>query len=341
MPPGLVKSTIIKDGEAIQLDFDKRLTDSKSQLSYFRVFVNGTRVTLSSLSTFFNSITITLANPVNYKDSVELEFSGGAIRSIDRGILTSIPLLKIVNTLPVSKIVSQSSTAYNGYAKLAVDGNTNGTFFGGSVSHTAENVSNPWWMWDMEQVDSLVSVTLWNRTDCCGERLANFYVFVSKEPFKSANPLTLAADSNVWKYYFAGKAGEKTIIKINACGRYLRIQIKGVGTLSLAEVQVSKKNGICPGIIPDGIGEFARDEGINVYPNPVQSNIFTVKFDDVHNGETCVFRLQDLYGRIVPAGTKLVHSGYEISAREPLVKGVYFLTVIMEKKSFTHKIIVE
>jgi hypothetical protein len=341
LPPDLVRSAIIMDGEAIQLEFDKRLTDSKSQLSYFRVFVNGTRVTLASLSTFFNTITISLANSVNYKDSIELSFSEGTIRSIDRGELTAIPMLGIENTLPVSKIVSQSSTAYNGYAKLAVDGNTNGTFFGGSVSHTAENVSNPWWMWDMEQVDSLVSVTLWNRTDCCGERLANFYVFVSKKPFSSANPLTVAADTSVWKYYYAGKAGEKTIIKVNACGRFLRIQIKGIGTLSLAEVQVSKKNGICPEFVPNGIDAFSDDEDVKVYPNPVQSNIFTIKYDNAKGGENCVFRLQDLSGRILPAGVRPVDSGFEFTTREPFVKGVYFLTIITDKRTFTRKIIVE
>ncbi|MFL6257379.1 MAG: discoidin domain-containing protein, partial [Pyrinomonadaceae bacterium] len=144
--------------------------------------------------------------------------------------------------LAQGKTTSQSSTytgtSPNGDSWRAVDGNTNGAYFSGSVTHT--NIeTNPWWQVDLGAVQSLGNLDLWNRTDCCADRLSNFYVFVSDVPFTSTDPAQTQAQSGVWSYYLSAQAATRTTLPVNRTGRYVRVQIASAGAvLSLAEVQV-------------------------------------------------------------------------------------------------------
>jgi hypothetical protein len=59
----------------------------------------------------------------------------------------------------------QSSTAFEGAAKLAIDGNTNGDYHASkSVTHTDAN-DDPWWEVDLGRTLPVERVALWNRTD--------------------------------------------------------------------------------------------------------------------------------------------------------------------------------
>ena len=139
--------------------------------------------------------------------------------------------------LALGKPASQSSTAAGGTADRAVDGNTNGNFAGNSVTHTGfEN--QPWWQVDLGSVHQIGVAKLWNRTDCCGSRLSNFYVLVSDEPFISTDLATTINQDGVSNYYVGGAVGESTEIGVNRSGRYVRVQLAGTEILSLAEVEV-------------------------------------------------------------------------------------------------------
>jgi hypothetical protein len=72
---------------------------------------------------------------------------------------------------------TQVSTDYDGEAKRAIDGNTNGDFYdGNSVTHTRQQ-NDPWWEVDLGAEMPLNEVAIWNRTDGgTGARLANFRV---------------------------------------------------------------------------------------------------------------------------------------------------------------------
>ncbi len=60
---------------------------------------------------------------------------------------------------------SQSSTAYNGKAELAIDGNTDGEFHvSKSTTHTAVS-KDPWWEIDLGKSRTVNRITIWNRTD--------------------------------------------------------------------------------------------------------------------------------------------------------------------------------
>lgn len=155
--------------------------------------------------------------------------------------------------LSQGKVTSQSSTLaqpQRGEAYRAVDGNTNGAWQWNSdtnsVSHTAsETESQAWWQVDLGEAATVSQVKLWNRTDCCGERLANFYVFVSATDMTGRTLAQLTADTTVSKQQVSSLNGAASLVLEmgNASGRYVRVQLAGTGFLTLAEVQVYGSTG--------------------------------------------------------------------------------------------------
>lgn len=78
-------------------------------------------------------------------------------------------------------VATQSSTGFGGPAKLANDGNTNGDYTKGSVSHTAEQ-DDPWWEVDLKREVPVESIVIWNRTDGgASARTVNFTVIALDE----------------------------------------------------------------------------------------------------------------------------------------------------------------
>jgi RHS repeat-associated protein len=136
--------------------------------------------------------------------------------------------------LALGKPTTQSSTEWGGVASRAVDGNTSGNWNDGSVTHTGTEGA-PWWQVDLGSVQQLSDIKVWNRTDCCGSALTNFYVFVSDNPFTSSN---VAGQPGVSTYNVAGQAGTPSVVAANRTGRYVRVQLGVYERLSLAEVQV-------------------------------------------------------------------------------------------------------
>jgi hypothetical protein len=142
-----------------------------------------------------------------------------------------------ISNLSQGKLATQSSTFYvipTAVASRAVDGNTDGNFNDDSVTVTNfEN--NPWWQVDLGSNDTVNSIVIWNRTDCCGSRLSDYWVFVSDTPFDSVG---LQTPSGTWSSHQTTAPNPSTTIAVGARGRYVRVQLSGTGFLSLAEVQV-------------------------------------------------------------------------------------------------------
>ncbi|PSL46360.1 putative secreted protein (Por secretion system target) [Chitinophaga niastensis] len=103
----------------------------------------------------------------------------------------------------LNKVTSQSSTVNSGASSRAVDGNTDGNFFNNSVTHTDLQVEN-WWQADLGQSYVIDSIRIWNRTDCCGDRLRGFYLFVSDNVFSGNTLLSAFSQSGVTAYQMAG-----------------------------------------------------------------------------------------------------------------------------------------
>lgn len=140
--------------------------------------------------------------------------------------------------LALNKPVTQSSdyTSLTG-AERAVDGNTDGDYYQGSVSVTALQYQ-PWWTVDLGQVQTIDNIKVYNRTDAGTSFLSDFYVFVSETPFNSTSIAETLNQTGVWSYYHAGEAPVPLVLPLNGTGRYVRVQLTANSYLCLAEVQV-------------------------------------------------------------------------------------------------------
>ena len=143
------------------------------------------------------------------------------------------------DNLAQGRAASQSSTYDNASAARAVDGNTGGAFASGSVTHTAGTAARDWWQVDLGRLADIDRIQLWNRSDCCAQRLANFTVFVSASDISGRSFEQLNNDASVIKR----ELGVSTItpqisLPVAAQGRWVRVQLRGSSALHLAEVQV-------------------------------------------------------------------------------------------------------
>jgi hypothetical protein len=144
--------------------------------------------------------------------------------------------------LAMARPTAQSSTL-SGYgttsSRVAVDGNTDGSFFDGSVASTNRD-TNAWWQVDLGASKAIGSIVIWNRTDCCPSRLSDYWVFLSDTPFgPSDTPTTLQKRAGIWKSHQTLVPHPSTTLRTDGVkGRYIRVQLSGTDHLSLAEVQV-------------------------------------------------------------------------------------------------------
>jgi hypothetical protein len=130
---------------------------------------------------------------------------------------------------PIS--ASQGSTAYGGNASRAVDGNTNGSWGAGSVTHTNNDAATNWLQLDLGAESEIHFIEVFNRTDCCGHRLSGARVYVGSVPYNGS----LAGFVEVASL---DARNQQTYDLARSVGRYLLIKGAGSEFLSLAEVKV-------------------------------------------------------------------------------------------------------
>ena len=140
--------------------------------------------------------------------------------------------------LALSGTASQSSTDFGGVASRAIDGDTNGVYGGGSITHTA-NESGAWWRVDLGDTYALDSIILWNRTDCCVERLSNFRVSVLDASMNSVTHSDHFTDDGG----NPGSQDYEITLPPGTQGRHVEVRKLGADRsgnfyLSLAEVEV-------------------------------------------------------------------------------------------------------
>lgn len=140
--------------------------------------------------------------------------------------ILSLAEVIVRENLALGKPRDQSATDYGGDASRAVDGNVNGAWSGSSVTHTA-NVAQAWWHVDLEQQENIGEVIIWNRTDCCSERLSNYVVELLNDAGDVVSAIPVSSTS------------VKTIVDFEGTlGRFVQVRLKGSNYLSLAEVEV-------------------------------------------------------------------------------------------------------
>lgn len=130
--------------------------------------------------------------------------------------------------LALGKQAIQSSEAYGGNPSRAIDGNTDGDYGHGSVTHTRED-SPSWWQLDLGEEYSLSEIILYNRTDAEPERLSNFdIVLLNNAGQEVAHQSIDSLDRSSLAVQFDSLEA-----------RYVKISLKTIRIpLSLAEVEV-------------------------------------------------------------------------------------------------------
>lgn len=141
--------------------------------------------------------------------------------------LSYTPLAIIDSNLALRKPATESSTYNGGSASRAVDGNTNGVWSNNSVTHT-NSEAGAWWQVDLGDSHNIGDIQIYNRTDCCSDRLSDFNVLVldQSQNVVWSNHQTIYPNPSV------------TVNASGVSGRYIKIQLTGTNNLSLAEVKV-------------------------------------------------------------------------------------------------------
>jgi hypothetical protein len=226
-----------------------------SRLNDYWVFVSNNPIlgyeTIADLQARADVLTIHQSGSPDPSITLPIGMQGQFIR-IQLGGTNSLSLAEVqvfgtsvlppLSNLAAGKPAAQSSTL-SGYPasgpQVAVDGNNNGDFFKGSVTHTNAD-ANAWWQVDLGASAAINSVVVWNRTDCCGTRLNDYWVFVSNAPFLASDtPANLQTRANTFASHQTAAPNPSTSINVGGTsGRYVRIQLSGANNLSLAEVQV-------------------------------------------------------------------------------------------------------
>ena len=136
------------------------------------------------------------------------------------------------------KHTQQSSTIGAGVAGNAVDGMRLAYAHDGSATHTHTD-SQAWWQVDLGAVHTITNVTIYNALDDQHQRLQNFYVLLSAEPFVSDRLQECLRDPQVWKAHVMYlDDGHISAVIINQPAQYVRIQLSSTDYLSLSEVEV-------------------------------------------------------------------------------------------------------
>src|SRR6185436_11953660 len=100
--------------------------------------------------------------------------------------LAEVQVFKDKDNLALRGEASQSTTAYEGPAKLAIDGNTNGDYDNAKSTTHTDRSENPWWEVDLKTSEPIERVVLWNRTDSeLQSRLKDFRVALLVENRKT------------------------------------------------------------------------------------------------------------------------------------------------------------
>lgn len=213
--------------------------------------------------------------------------------------------------LALGRPATQSSTTLGAVASRAVDGIRSGNWAAGSVTHTNLD-ANAWWQVDLGSVTDIGEVVIYNRTDCCGDRLADFDVRLSNDGVNYSTAAT-----------FGGVPPSRVALSIAASGRYVQIRLRGTNHLSLAEVEVRPPQNLALGRPATqssttlGADAFRATDGNrdgNFYANSVShTNFDTNAFWQVDLGSIQEIARVAIFNRTDCCGDRLANFNLRVS----------------------------
>ncbi|MFB9057862.1 T9SS type A sorting domain-containing protein [Mariniflexile ostreae] len=258
---------------------------------------------------------------VLYDSWKTISLTDGSINSgAQEQMLLYLKNYSIPVSIAVSGTATQSSTnpSFNKGAELAIDGNTNGNFGGGSVTVTNPE-SNAWWQVDLGFEQEIGEVKIFNRTDsCCRVNMSNFTVSV----INSSGTIVYS------KTYAAYPNPSVTVDTGGVLGQIVKIQLNGETPLTLAEVQV---------FAPVTTLAVSNKEVllIDLYPNPVSDILKIVTPISMFNH----FEIYNMSGqKVLSANISNKDKTFEVNM-SPFSKGIYIVKLKGNETSRVFKIV--
>ncbi|MFV0317168.1 MAG: discoidin domain-containing protein [Microthrixaceae bacterium] len=154
--------------------------------------------------------------------------------------------------IAIGKAAAQKTNDYpdKGLAGAAVDGNTDGNFYDLSVTHTDVPSNDPtgaqeaWLKVDLGRSEEISEIRLWNRTDCCSDRLRDYTILASEEPIDLTNLNSALTSVQAHGGYIRSVAGttgltDRSLLPRGTTARHVAVILRAKATiLSLAELEV-------------------------------------------------------------------------------------------------------
>jgi len=135
---------------------------------------------------------------------------------------------KSTNLALQGAIATQSSTDHGGVASRVIDGGLSGNWGDGQVQHTRRE-DNPWVKVTLAKAATIKKVTVWNRTDCCKDRLNNSDIQILD-----------SAGNIIAQKYLENTNGMRTL-EFNfddVVGSAVRVKKRSNGNFNIAEIEV-------------------------------------------------------------------------------------------------------
>ncbi len=203
------------------------------------------RIGYDSLLSWPSAASERFAGQLRYANVYNLALSPGDV--LDRylaGAPTPPAAIPSVNLAQEEPSTSSSNYMDRNPATKANDGNTDGNYNNSSVTHTNFE-ANAWWQVDLTQVRSIGAINVYNRTDCCSDRLSNYWIITANTPFDTSKPPSahVSEAGTTWYTHQTVSAGSPTRITLppGVTGRYVLLQqdpAVGATPINLAELQV-------------------------------------------------------------------------------------------------------
>ncbi|XP_078682392.1 polycystin-1-like protein 2 [Branchiostoma floridae x Branchiostoma belcheri] len=200
----------------------------------------------------------------------------------------------------------EDQSSGRGAARFAVNGNTNSNYHAWYCTHTALEADPSWWV-DLGQSYMIDRVAIFNRQDCCAERLNPFNIHIGDSDQVSENP-KCGGDHQI--------ALDQPSISVSCQGmrgRYVGVRLPGPSRiLTLCQVQVFSDVDYCR---PDPCVNGTCTSGADNY---------TCACDEGYEGETCEVPITGIWLRrdsswvVDSTGTPFVDNGVTYDAAKAL-----------------------
>ena len=141
---------------------------------------------------------------------------------------------------------SASTEGFGGVAARAIDGNTDGIFNNGSVTHSAGGDLAPSWAVELGADTEIQFIRIWNRTDCCSNRLTRFNVSILAEDLSVVWTMDAFTDDTFPPINTVFPVGGVTGRSVTVSRIGPPEDFEGQYFLSLAEVEVYTGDGDLP-----------------------------------------------------------------------------------------------